>query len=168
MSTIIGKIPYEEISQKWGIPQVIAGFEPLDMLLAVYMLAKQYVSGEARVENEYFRAVRPEGNKRAVELMNEVFTPVGSPWRGFPEIPKSKMHIKDEEHDAEKRFEDFLVDVDDVHEPEECLCGEVLKGNTRPHECPLFSTVCTPNSPVGPCMVSVEGMCHIEYKYRVV
>ena len=167
VSTIIGVEPYEELSSEYNMPQVIAGFEPLDMLIAIYMLALQIQRGEAKVENEYERVVKREGNVKAKKLMAEVFEPVDVRWRGFPSIPSSGMSIKKkfEDWDASKKFEDILGDVADPGEPEGCICGEVLKGIANPRECPLFARVCTPDHPVGPCMVSVEGMCHIEYKY---
>lgn len=169
VSTIIGLKPYEEITKQYRIPQVVAGFEPLDVLMAVYMLARQIIHNEARVENEYTRTVKYEGNVKALKFMNETFEPFDVTWRGFPIIPKSGMKFKRkfEKYDARKIFEDELRDVsEDVDEISGCRCGEILRGLIEPEECSLFSSVCTPDNPVGPCMVSVEGSCNIEYKYK--
>ncbi|RLI05761.1 hydrogenase formation protein HypD [Candidatus Bathyarchaeota archaeon] len=169
VSTIIGVKPYEEISRIYGIPQVIAGFEPLDLLMAVYMLAHQIKHGEVKVENEYTRSVKYEGNLKALKILEEVFEPFDAAWRGFPVISKSGMKIrkKFEEHDARKSFQDILEKMDEkfFEEPEGCRCGEILRGLVNPEDCPLFGNVCTPNRPVGPCMVSVEGACNIQFKY---
>ncbi len=169
VSTIIGTSPYEPISKKYIIPQVIAGFEPLDLLMGVLMLARQVHEGRAEVENEYSRIVKPEGNIKALELMNRVFEPVDTEWRGFPVIPRSGQALKEEyqEHDARKYFEDILEDLQtwEFEEPEGCRCGEVLRGIIASSECPLFGKECTPVNPVGPCMVSNEGSCNIEYRY---
>lgn len=170
VSTIIGIKPYEKILKKFDIPQVIAGFEPLDMLMAVYMLARQIRKGEAKVENEYFRVVRHVGNVKALKALNSVFQPNNIDWRGFPTINKSGMKIrkKYEDYDAEKKFEDILEELDSkiFGEREGCMCGEVLRGITESEDCPLFGTRCKPKQPVGPCMISVEGSCNIQYKYR--
>lgn len=169
VSTIIGKKPWEPISKKFDIPQVIAGFEPLDLLMAVLMIIKQIENGEAKVEIEYTRAVREEGNPKAQELIYQVFEKKGVKWRGFPEIEESGMFLKKEfeDLDARKAFEDLLQEVwsMDVDEPKGCRCGEVIRGLIQPWECPLFGKVCTPDKPVGPCMVSREGACYIEYKF---
>jgi hydrogenase expression/formation protein HypD len=169
VSTIIGSGPYEFISEKYGISQVIAGFEPLDLLMGVYMLAKQKSAGESRVEIEYTRAVREEGNPKAVKVMNSVFEPADVKWRGFPVIPGSGLELRKEYDSKNARlvFEDDLAELKDMEfpEPEGCLCGEVLRGIVSSDECPLFGMACTPESPVGPCMVSSEGNCNIVYKY---
>lgn len=167
VSTIIGMKPYIPIAKKYKIPHVIAGFEPLDVLLAVYMIAKQVDEGRYDVENEYIRCVRYDGNEKAKKILNEVFEPVSAKWRGFPEIEKSKMEIKKEfeEYDAEKIYEDLLEDIEEPEEPKGCRCGDVLRGVIYPQQCPLFGKICNPSNPVGPCMVSIEGACNIEYKY---
>lgn len=170
VSTIIGVKPYEILSERYHIPQVIAGFEPLDMLMAVYMLARQIEKGVAEVENEYSRVVRYEGNVRALEALDAVFEPHTVAWRGFPLIHRSGMKIKAayETIDARKVYEDELEDINQkvFHEPKGCKCGEVLRGLVDPLDCPLFSTECTPTHPIGPCMVSVEGSCNIQHKYQ--
>jgi hydrogenase expression/formation protein HypD len=168
VSTIIGETPYEFISSRYKMPQVIAGFEPLDVLIAVYMLAMQISRGEARVENEYTRVVRPEGNEKARHIMDEVFEPFDTSWRGFPVISGSGLKLREdfEEYDARKRYEDELSMLDNEYkEPEGCRCGEILRGLVYSDECPLFGKVCTPRHPVGPCMVSREGSCNIMLRY---
>ncbi|MCW3134706.1 MAG: hydrogenase formation protein HypD [Methanophagales archaeon] len=168
VSTIIGERPYEFISKQYKMPQVIAGFEPLDLLIAVYMLAMQIIRGEARVENEYTRVVRPEGNEKAQQTMTGVFEPFDISWRGFSVIPGSGLRIKKkfEKYDARRQYEDELNTLDnDYKEPEGCKCGEILRGLVYPNECPLFGKVCMPQHPVGPCMVSREGSCNIAFRY---
>jgi len=169
VSTIIGSRPYEFLSEEHGIPQVIAGFEPLDLLMSVYMLAKQKEEGDARVDIEYSRVVKPEGNPAAIKVMHEGFEPADVKWRGFPTIPASGLVLSDEyqEYDARQRFEDDLAELKgkEFKEPKGCRCGEVLRGIIRSEECPLFAKTCTPTNPIGPCMVSAEGSCNILYKY---
>ena len=169
VSTIIGLKPYEFISKDYDVPQVIAGFEPLDLMMAVWMLVHQIQRGEAAVENEYARAVKEDGNVKAQMAINEVFELVDVKWRGFPVIPKSGLKLRDkfEDYDARKRYEDKLQDLSgkEFNEPAGCRCGEVLRGLISSQECPLFGYKCTPNTPVGPCMVSIEGSCNIEYRY---
>ncbi len=170
VSTIIGTRPYQAISKKYKLPQVIAGFEPLDVLMAVYMIARQIQASEPTVQNEYRRTVREGGNERALKVLSEVFEPRGARWRGFPTIPDSKMKLKEEfgSFDAEKKYDDDLEEVlrTEFPEPEGCGCDRVLRGLMEPQECILFGKACTPQHPVGPCMVSTEGSCSIEYKYR--
>lgn len=170
VSTIIGLKPYQFLSEKHGIPQVVTGFEPLDLLMGVWMLAKQIDAGVARIDNEYSRAVQYEGNLKALAVLHEVFGRGDIPWRGFPNIPDSFMALKNEfeEYDARRKYGDILEDIalKDFSEPEGCRCGEVLRGVLSSPECPLFGTACTPANPIGPCMVSIEGSCNIEYRYR--
>ena len=171
VSAIIGAGPYEFLSRDYHIPQVIAGFEPLDLLVAVYMLAMQIRRGEAKVENEYTRVVKPEGNEKAKRIMETVFEPCDVGWRGFPVIPGSGLTLKDEfaAYDARKRYEDDLSALPcDYKEPEGCRCGEILRGVVEPEECPLFGTGCTPQHPIGPCMVSREGCCNIMFRYGTI
>ncbi len=169
VSTIIGTRPYEPIAEQWGIPQVVAGFEPLDLLMGVYMLTRQRAEGRTEVENEYSRVVREEGNVPAQDAMDMVFEPRSEKWRGFGLIPDSAMGIREEyvTHDARKSNEDLLEIVwnQDFKEPPGCRCGEVLRGVLEPNECPLFGNACKPATPVGPCMVSREGGCTIALKY---
>ncbi|MBS7650498.1 MAG: hydrogenase formation protein HypD [Candidatus Bathyarchaeia archaeon] len=170
VSTIIGVRPYEAISRKYKVPQVIAGFEPLDILMAVYMIARQLKNSNSIVENEYNRTVRYSGNLKALKLIDQVFEPVDSMWRGFPRIRCSKMRLREPFRifDSEVRYAEELKEIIDADfsEPEGCSCNKVLRGLMEPRECPLFGRVCNPQSPIGACMVSMEGACNIEYRYR--
>lgn len=170
VSTIIGTKPYEFLSKQYRIPQVVAGFEPLDLLMAVYMLARQVQEGRAEVENEYTRVVHREGNPIAMKAIEDVFEPSDVLWRGFPVIPGSGLALRRrfEAHDARRRFEDLLRPVEEKEygEVEGCRCGEMLRGILTSEECPLFGNECTPASPMGPCMVSREGSCYIAHRYR--
>ncbi|MDQ1281111.1 MAG: hydrogenase expression/formation protein HypD [Thermoproteota archaeon] len=169
VSTIIGLEPYEKLSIQYHIPQVVTGFEPLDMLMGVFMLASQIKKGEAKVENEYTRVVRYEGNLKALKVIDTVFEAFNIDWRGFPEISNSGMRLKDEfgQVDSRKKYENELEGLDNevFVEAEGCRCGDVLRGIIDSKECPLFGKTCSPTNPIGPCMVSVEGSCNIDYKY---
>ena len=169
VSTIIGTEPYEFISKDYRVPQVVAGFEPLDLLMAVWMLVQQIKHGKACVQNEYARAVNKEGNVKAQKVIDEVFEPGDKKWRGFPVIPHSSLELRSkfETYDAQRKYESDLKEIIDKEfkEPKGCRCGELLRGLLLPQECPLFGTQCKPESPVGPCMVSIEGSCSIEYRY---
>jgi len=164
VSTITGLEPYRPISERWRVPQVVAGFEPLDVLLGIVMLLTQLDEGRAEVENEYTRAVRPEGNVRARKMMNRVFRPIDARWRGIGEIPSSGLALRPEfeDHDAEVKF-GLKREPQRFELPPGCRCGEVLRGVLRPQQCPLFGRRCTPEKPVGPCMVSMEGTCAVVY-----
>lgn len=170
VSTIIGTKPYEFLSKKYHIPQVVAGFEPLDLMMGVFMIAKQAKEGKAEVFNEYTRVVRPEGNPVAIKAMNDAFETNDVAWRGFPFIKNSglKLRKKLQQHDARKKYEDLLAPVHSraYSEAKGCRCGEMLRGILSSEECPLFGKKCTPSSPIGPCMVSREGSCYISYRYR--
>ncbi|MEW5936697.1 MAG: hydrogenase formation protein HypD [Candidatus Thermoplasmatota archaeon] len=170
VSTIIGLKPYIPISEQWKVPQVVAGFEPLDLVLGVLMLARQVAEARAEVENEYSRVVRFEGNPKALHALSTVFQPQDIEWRGFPSIPVSGMRLKPgfETHDARKLYEEILSPLEDAEfeEPEGCRCGEVLRGLIESEECPLFGTACAPEHPIGPCMVSAEGSCNILYRLK--
>lgn len=169
VSTIIGIKPYDFISKDYNIPQVIAGFEPIDILMSVWMLMRQIENNKSFVQNEYVRAVKRDGNLKAQEVIQEVFKLFDVKWRGFPIIPKSGLSLKDEfdKYDSRKKFEDDLIGLRDYEfkEPKGCRCGELLRGLISPKECPLFGVRCFPDNPIGPCMVSLEGSCNIEYKY---
>jgi len=169
VSTIIGTKPYEFLSKDYHIPQVVAGFEPIDILMGVWMLVKQIKNKESFVENEYSRAVHEEGNKKAQKVIDEVFEKEDKKWRGFPVIPCSGLALRSkfENHDASKKYEDVLQEIFDKEfpEPPGCRCGELLRGLITPFDCPLFGKTCKPETPVGPCMVSIEGSCNIEYRY---
>ncbi len=170
VSVITGSKMYDFLSRDYGIPQVIAGFEPLDVLMGVFMLANQISKGEAKVENAYPRAVTPEGNTRAQQAMASVFEPCDVKWRGFPVLPGTGLKLKPQyaKWDARIKYNEILAPVyeKEYDEPPGCKCGYVLRGEMEPQDCPLFGKACTPSSPVGPCMVSFEGGCAIEYKYR--
>lgn len=164
VSAIIGAKAYEPFVEKYKIPSVIAGFEPLDILSSIYMLAAQIQRGEAKVENSYGRVVSREGNPRAREMINQTFEPCTALWRGLGEIPGSGLQLKAEfsNHDAARYFGLNSVFIP---EPKGCRCGEILTGKVKPPQCPLFNTRCTPTAPVGPCMVSSEGTCAAYSKY---
>ncbi len=168
VSMVIGSRPYEPIAADYHIPCVIAGFEPLDILEAVYMMIRQVEEGQAKVEIPYNRVVKPEGNPVAVEAMNEVFEEADADWRGIGTIPGSGLKIRDEyaDIDVDSLFPD--IEVPPTKEHKGCRCGEVLRGLIYPHDCGLFGKVCTPSSPIGPCMVSSEGSCAAYYRYEAV
>ena len=168
VAVITGLGIFEPFSSKYGMPQVVAGFEPLDLLMASYMLAKQIKEGRAEVENEYSRLVRKDGNPKARELIANTFRAEDRAWRGFPVIPLSALALREryEAHDATKVHEDILRNVPEVEdEPKGCRCGEVLRGLIRSEECPMFGKACDPNRPLGPCMVSHEGNCNIAFRF---
>ncbi|KAF5088990.1 Hydrogenase maturation factor HypD [anaerobic digester metagenome] len=165
VATIIGTEPYNIFSEKYNIPQVVAGFNPLDVLMSVYMILKQFKDGKAEVQNEYKRAVRDEGNVRAQELLEEVFYITSREWRGFPTIPDSVYEIRDEFSQFNTR-EKFDIEVEETQDVVTgCICGPILRGIARPEECKLFKKECNPMNPVGACMVSKEGTCNIAYRY---
>ena len=164
VSTIIGTAAYEAVADQYHTPCVVMGFEPLDILQGIYMLASQIEAGEARVEIQYRRAVAPEGNPRALQTMYRIFEPCDASWRGLGVIPKSGLAFRD----AYRAFDaEFLFDLEapDSPEPPGCQCGDILRGVKTPTNCKLFRSVCTPENPVGPCMVSSEGTCAAYYKY---
>ncbi|TLM66317.1 MAG: hydrogenase formation protein HypD [Deltaproteobacteria bacterium] len=164
VSAIIGAEAYRPLAETHRVPCVITGFEPLDILQGVLMLARQIVAGEARVETQYRRVVRPEGNRKAQELLAAVFEPCDAAWRGIGIIPGSGLRLRPE-YAAFDAAVQLPVAVEPPREHAGCLCGEILKGKVRPGDCPLFRTACTPEEPVGACMVSSEGTCAAEYKY---
>lgn len=166
VSTIIGEEPYTPIVEKHGIPSVIIGFEPIDLLEGIEMLVRQITEEKkARVENQYKRVVRRKGNRKALSLMNKVFDVTDSHWRGLDLLPKSGLSIKKtySEFDAEKQIN---VQVEKTKTHPKCICGEVLCGIKKPYDCTLFSKICTPENPIGPCMVSSEGTCAAYYKFK--
>lgn len=172
VSTIIGSRPYEFIARDYGIPCVISGFEPLDILQSIYLLLKQRAEGEAKVEIQYQRCVKPEGNIVAQQILQEVFEVDGSFWRGLGYIPQSGLKFREKyaNLDVERAFDiDSLlpkgIPLEAQEETANCLCGEILRGTEIPPHCPLFATTCTPYHPVGACMVSSEGTCAAYYKY---
>ncbi len=164
VSTIIGAEPYRFLAEKYGIPGVITGFEPVDVLQGIAMLVRQLHEGRAEIEIAYARGVMPEGNPAALAAIDEVFETCTATWRGLGDIPGSGYRIRDEfaNFDAVRRFE---PDVEPTRDPKGCRCGDVLRARIAPNECLLFRTVCTPENPVGPCMVSSEGSCAAYYRY---
>jgi hydrogenase expression/formation protein HypD len=161
VSTIIGLKPYEIFPEFYSMPTVAAGFEPLDVLFGVYMILKQLNEGKPRLENEYVRAVRWEGNVKAQELMKKVFEVVNGRWRGLGTIPSSKFRLRDEyaAYDAHLKYGVRVEHGVDLQPG--CRCHLVIIGKIKPTECPLFMKACTPQKPVGACMVSSEGTCRI-------
>ncbi|NMA11497.1 MAG: hydrogenase formation protein HypD [Methanomicrobiales archaeon] len=155
---------YEEYEQ-FPAPQVVAGFEPEDILLGLLMAVQQVREGAHRVENAYPRVVTREGNVKAKRLMYEVFEPYDVEWRGFPVIPASGLRLKPEfeGYDAQKKYD---IEIRHVDKHSACICDKVLRGIARPSDCKLFGKVCTPRTPVGPCMVSHEGACKIWHLYE--
>jgi hydrogenase expression/formation protein HypD len=164
---VMGYSEYEPIVQKYQVPIVVTGFEPLDILQGIYLCIKQLESGKARVENQYARSVRRRGNETAQQLMREVFEVVPRQWRGIGEIAKSGLGLSEKyaEFDAERRF-DIEVAPEGTQPVSECISGLVLQGVKKPHECPAFGTRCTPENPLGAPMVSSEGSCAAYYRYR--
>ena len=164
VSAVIGSYPYEFIPRGYGIACVVAGFEPLDILLCVDMLVSQIESGEPRVEIAYRRGVKPEGNKVALELMYKVFEVCDGNWRGIGVVPESGLRLREEyrHYDAEHAFQ---IAPGEPVEPKGCICGDILRGVKTPLDCKLFRAVCNPEHPVGPCMVSSEGSCAAYYQY---
>lgn len=165
VSTIIGLKPYEIFSQGYKIPNVIAGFEPNDVLLALLLLLKQIKDNKCDTINEYSRIVKPEGNKIAQEIIKNVFETISSPWRGIGRVLDGGLAIREKfkEYDANKKFDIKIDKPQDI--PPGCSCHLVMVGKLYPYQCKLFRHECTPINPIGPCMVSMEGTCSIYYKY---
>jgi hydrogenase expression/formation protein HypD len=162
--TVMGTSEYDPLVERHRVPIVITGFEPLDLLEGVYRAVRQLEAGQAEVENQYARSVRPEGNPRSLELIREVFVPCDRKWRGVGMVPQSGMRLRDDYHefDAEHRFD--VVGIE-AHEPAVCISGQILKGLKKPHDCPAFGRECTPQTPLGATMVSSEGACAAYHAY---
>ena len=160
--TVTGYADYEQ----FPVPQVVAGFEPEDILLGLVMLVRQVREGTHRVDNAYPRAVTREGNMKAKKLMFDVFELSDVEWRGFPVIPKSGLILKKEfeQYDAQKKFG---IVFRHVGKHAACICDKILRGISQPSDCKLFGRICSPRSPVGPCMVSHEGACKIWHLYHI-
>ena len=171
VSTIIGSKPYEFLARDHGIACAIAGFEPSDMLEAILLLVRQVVEGRPAVEIPYRRSVRPEGNRRALDILDRVFDPAPSTWRGLGTVADTGLALKE----TYRRFDPIPALEIPATAPEAteradekgCRCGEVLRGVARPTDCPLFAGRCTPEEPVGACMVGAEGTCRNYYTYHV-
>jgi len=164
VSTIIGTEPYEFLAEEYHVPGVVTGFEPVDVLQGVYMILKQIEEGRADIEIAYHRGVMPEGNTRAREMVEQVFEPEDADWRGIGVIPGTGLKIREEysHYDAVRRIPVTPPEPKDI---KGCQCGEVLRGITLPFECRLFGRGCTPEHPIGPCMVSSEGSCAAYYRF---
>lgn len=164
VSAIIGLEPYLFIAEEYGVPSVITGFEPVDLLQGILMLVKQIENGEAKVEIQYSRGVKAEGNPVAREMLYKVFEIDDSIWRGIGVIPNTGLKLRPEYqiYDSRKKLE---IDVPEGKEHPGCICGAILRGVKTPLECNLFGKVCLPERPIGACMVSVEGTCAAYYKY---
>jgi hydrogenase expression/formation protein HypD len=165
VSTVIGTRPYEFVPREYGKPVAVSGFEPLDILQSVYMIVKQVVEGRAEVENQYARCITRDGNRKALEILFDVFEPRDYfEWRGLGSIAHSGMKLRRKyaAFDAELKFS---VPGLRIADPKACQCGEILKGVKRPWECKVFGTACTPETPIGSCMVSSEGACAAYYNF---
>ena len=165
VSVITGSHIYEEIPAKYGVGCVISGFEPVDILQTIFMLVKQIEENNFKVEIQYKRVVKPEGNIKAQEIMNEVFTLRDDWWRGLGTLKDSGLAVNDKyaSFDAEKMIP---VEVEETKEEKGCICGEILKGLKKPNDCKLFAKVCTTSNPVGACMVSHEGACNAYFRFN--
>lgn len=163
--TVMGYREYQPLSDKYRVPIVVTGFEPLDILQGIYMCVRQLEDGRAEVENQYARSVSADGNLPARTMINKVFKIVSRRWRGVGEIPQSGLGLREEYGalDAEKRFP---MDVDSQEEPSPCISGSILLGTKKPRDCPEFGKSCTPESPLGATMVSSEGACAAYYQYQ--
>jgi hydrogenase expression/formation protein HypD len=166
VSVIIGTEPYKIMK----VPQVITGFEAEDVLVGIYMLLRQIKKGEKKVENQYLRSVKREGNPKARKSTFDVFEIKDGEWRGFGIIPNSGLEIKDEytNFNAKIKYKDILErqDFSKSKEPRGCGCGEIIRGLKTPDKCSLFGSICTPENPIGPCMVSVEGACNNFFRFK--
>jgi hydrogenase expression/formation protein HypD len=164
VSAVIGADAYIPLAEQCGVPCVVTGFEPADVMQGVAMLVHQSVKGESRVEIQYRRVVKGGGNRKAQGVLAEVFEPCDAEWRGIGVIPGSGLAIRGEFacFDAERMLP---VEVEEPRENPGCRCGDILKGKISPFESPLFATACTPETPAGACMVSSEGTCAAAYKY---
>ena len=165
VATVVGEKGFRFLAEEYGMPGVIGGFEPEEVLFAVFLLLKQISEGTAVIQNAYPRAVKPEGNPLAQQMLNRAFGLSAARWRGLGEIPESGFTLKPEfsGFDAAKRF---AICPKEVALQNGCRCGDVITGKLRPQGCPLFGRTCTPEDPVGPCMVSSEGACAAAYKYQ--
>jgi len=168
VSAIIGTRAYEFIPKKYAIPCCITGFEPLDILEGIYLIVRQIVKKKAVAANQYVRVVTKDGNLKAQKIIKRVFKRADAYWRGLGKIPKSGLKIRDEFSglDAERIFQvsDKRYAISDKQK--ECRCADILKGLISPLGCPLFLKACSPDNPIGPCMVSIEGACNAYYKYH--
>jgi hydrogenase expression/formation protein HypD len=165
VSAITGTGIYKNIPGKYGLGCVISGFEPVDLLKAILMLVNQIETSNPKVEIAYTRVVKPEGNVKAQQMMEEVFELRDDWWRGLGVLPKSGLKIREKYTDFDAEVQ-IPVEVEKTREDKGCICGEILKGIKNPKDCKLFAKACTPNNPVGACMVSHEGSCNAYYRYN--
>ncbi|GAB4335055.1 MAG: hydrogenase formation protein HypD [Calditrichia bacterium] len=165
VSAIIGSESYRFLAEKYGKACVVTGFEPVDILQGILMLVRQIQAGKPTVENQYKRVVHPRGNRQAQAILERVFEPCDAEWRGIGMIPGSGLQLRKEfvKYDAGVMFS---VEVPPTRENPGCICGKVMKGVAEPTDCRLFGKACTPENPVGACMVSSEGTCAAAYRYR--
>ena len=161
VSTVIGLKPYEVFPKEYGVPTVVAGFEPLDVLFGIYMILKQLFEGKPRLENEYSRVVKPEGNPKAQIVIQKAFQISDGNWRGLGSIPQSKLTFRKEFSDFDAHLKYGVKVKHSVDLQPGCRCHLVIVGKIKPTECPLFMKACNPKKPVGACMVSSEGTCRI-------
>ena len=167
VSTIIGTKPYEEFPKKYGTPGVIAGFEATDFLIGLDKLLELLLAGRKEIFNAYPRVVKPEGNTMALKVIEEVFQVVDAKWRGVGVIPLSGLELKPEFDDHNARFLLKQPIEEGADLAKGCICGKVILGKAEPETCPHFLRRCTPETPIGPCMVSDEGTCRIRAKYQM-
>ena len=161
VSAIIGLKPYELFTRVYRMPTVVAGFEPIDVLMSIYMILKQVSESDARLENEYSRVVKPEGNIKALEMMKKAFTVTAGNWRGIGRLPDSSLQLRESlaQYDARLKYGVHVEQGKDILLG--CECHLVIIGKIKPKECPMFLKACTPAKPVGACMVSIEGTCRV-------
>ena len=162
--TVVGYEEYRPLAERYKVPIVVTGFEPLDILQGTYMVLKQLEEGRFEVENQYARVVRSEGNLPSQNIINKVFQVTHRNWRGMGGIPKSGLELRPEysTHDAEKKFD---IDIGPPETSPECIAGTILRGIKKPVDCPAFGTKCTPEHPLGAPMVSSEGACAAYFHY---
>jgi len=166
VTTITGTEMYKQVVEKYKLACVVSGFEPVDILQSIYMLVKQVENNTPKVENAYKRAVKPEGNILAQNIMSKVFEPQNDWWRGLGILENSGLGIR-KKYKMFDAAQSFNVKIEETIEVKGCICGEILKGLKTPKECKLYSKVCNPVNPVGTCMVSSEGACHAYFKYNI-
>ena len=168
VSAIIGAQAWEFVARDFGLPCAVAGFEPLDILMGIRDLVEQRQAGQAEIHNTYGRGVRPHGNPTALRLLAEVFEPAAAEWRGLGTLADSGLRLRERfrRFDAQPLLAEQGLDRLQGREPAGCRCGDVLRGTTSPDGCPLFGRACTPERPIGPCMVSSEGSCAAYYRYK--
>jgi len=166
--TVMGMDEYPPLSSRFGVPIVVTGFEPVDLLSGVLAAVTQLEEGRAEVENRYSRSVKPGGNERAQDMLREVFRVVPQTWRGIGEIAKSGLGLAPdyERHDATKRYAHLFEGVEPAPEDPACISGEIMRGVKKPGDCPEFGRRCTPPRPLGAPMVSNEGACSAYFRYR--